>query len=261
MKKNIGTMFITMGLAVVLLVSGYKVLDRYEEAKRSEDSFKVYQQLLNGYVHEEIQLPLEVQNHDPEDKNTDLHHFDGLLEINEDLVGWITIKGTKINYPVLQSKEDPDFYLNHGLDQKKNSHGVPYVDYRTTVDKSTNTIIYGHQMKNGTMFAGLNKFLEESFYEDHPTIRFNTLQGPGEYEIIAVFKTSNLVGVGFDYYNFIEATDEDEFNYFLDRVKALAIYDTLSTAHYGDQLLTLSTCEYTLEEGRLVVVAKKIKAP
>ncbi len=245
---------ILYGIVILLfLSSGLKVGQRFLEQRKSSADFKEAMMLVKESKKENLNFPSQQVRED-----SPLDYYGSLLEVNADVVGWIEIKDTHINYPVVQSKEKPDFYLTHGLDKKKNVHGVPYVDSRVELDGSTNTILYAHQMKDGSMFTDLNRYLDEDFYRSHPIISFNTLNNYGEYEIISVFKTSNVLGVGFPYYNFIEAQDSKEFNAFISQVKTHTLYETGESAKYGDQLLTLSTCEYTLQEGRLVVVAKKI---
>ena len=123
---------------------------------------------------------------------------------------------------------------------------------------SDNIIVYGHHMNNGSMFADLCKYESEGFYREHPTVRFDTLSSLGEYEIVAVFKTVAYSEKGFKYYHFVDAVGEDDFNAFVSQCKALALYDTGVNAEYGDKLLTLSTCEYSQTNGRMVVLAKLI---
>ena len=123
---------------------------------------------------------------------------------------------------------------------------------------SNNIVIYGHHMKNGSMFADLCKFESEDFYKEHKTFRFDTLGAYGEYEIVCVFKTSVYSADGFKYYHFVDAANAEEFNAYLSTCQALALYDTGVSAQYGDRLLTLSTCEYSRTNGRMVVVAKLI---
>lgn len=122
---------------------------------------------------------------------------------------------------------------------------------------SDNLVIYGHHIKGGKMFGALEDYKSQSFYEEHKTIQFDTLTQRGVYEIIAVFKTVAYSSQGFRYYDFVNAESEDEFNDYIQKCKELALYETGVTAEYGDRLITLSTCEYSAQNGRLVVVAKK----
>ena len=133
-----------------------------------------------------------------------------------------------------------------------------YVQENCALGISDNIIVYGHHMNNGSMFADLCKYEREGFYREHPIVRFDTLSSLNEYEIVAVFKTVAYSEKGFKYYHFVDAAGEDDFNAFVSQCKALALYDTGVSAEYGDKLLTLSTCEYSRTNGRMVVVAKLI---
>ena len=126
------------------------------------------------------------------------------------------------------------------------------------MEPSDNVIIYGHHMNNGSMFAELMKYENRDFYEQHKTVRFDTLTETAQYEVIAVFKTTVYDDNGFKFYLFSNAKTEEEFMDYVEQCKELSVYDTGVTAEYGDKLLTLSTCEYSNTNGRLVVVAKMI---
>ena len=121
-------------------------------------------------------------------------------------------------------------------------------------------IIYGHHMNDGSMFAGLMKFKDKNFWEKHKTVSFDTLTDRQTYEVIAVFKTVVYTDSpdSFKYYHFINAETDEDFTAYVEKCKELSLYDTGVTAKYGDKLLTLSTCEYSRTNGRLVVVAKLI---
>ena len=190
-----------------------------------------------------------------------LPEYAELYEMNQDLVGWISIEDTRVNYPVVQSPDEPNFYLKHGFDKSETDYGCPYVAEICDVSKpSDNLIIYGHHKKNGSMFSDLKKFRNKSFWENHKTFRFDTLYEKQTYEIIAVFKTvvyTRSTGE-FRYYQFSDAETPEQFDAYIAKCKAKALYDTGVTAQYGDKLITLSTCEYSNKNGRLVVVAKRI---
>lgn len=182
-----------------------------------------------------------------------------LYESNTDMVGWIKIDGTVVNYPVMQTPDRENFYLERNFSKAYSSHGCIYA--RETCDvnaPSDNVTLYGHHMRDGSMFAVLDDYKNQSFYEEHDTIIFDTLTEHHTYKIFAVFKTSATVGRGFAYHQFENAGTEAEFNAFVDQCKALSFYDTGITPVYGDKLICLSTCEYTLENGRFVVVAYRI---
>ena len=124
-----------------------------------------------------------------EDKNF-LPDYQELYMQNNDMVGWIKVEDTKINYPVMQSKDNPNFYLRHGFDKGYTVYGCPYVQENCDVDApSDNLVIYGHHMNDNSMFAGLMKYADKSFWEKHKTIQFDTLTEKGKYEVVAAFKT------------------------------------------------------------------------
>ena len=193
---------------------------------------------------------------------TILQDLQGYFDQNPDLVGWIKIEDTKINYPVVQSTPDnKDYYIDHNFLGQPRGAGAIYV--RETCDvfePSDNVTIYGHHMKDGTMFAGLDNYLIKSFWETHQDIYFDTLFERHTYKVFAVFRTSANIGEGFSYHQFENANSEKEFDLFVETVKKLAEkeYETGISAEYGDKLICLSTCEYSRDNGRLVVVAKRI---
>ena len=181
-------------------------------------------------------------------------------EQNNDMVGWIEVPGTKVNYPVMQTPGNKDYYLKRDFYHNWSEWGSIYAREVCDINKpSDNVVLYGHHMADGSMFAQLEtRYKKQSFWEEHQYLTFDTLYEHHTYQIIAVFRTSANVGQGFSYHIFNEADSEEEFNEFIAEVKRLALYDTGLTAEYGDKLLTLSTCEYTLDNGRFVVVAKRI---
>jgi sortase B len=188
-----------------------------------------------------------------------LPEYADLYLMNSDIVGWIRIEDTNVNYPVMQTPYSPDYYLKRDFNKESNNNGCIYVREQCDVfAPSDNLTIYGHNMRSGAMFANLFKFKDKSFWETHKTFTFDTLLEHHTYEIIAVFKTTASVGRGFAYHHFVNAKDEADFDQFIATCKKLAFYDTGVSAVYGDKLITLSTCEYSQTNGRLVVVAKRV---
>ena len=181
-----------------------------------------------------------------------------LQEINSDIVGWIEIEGTNINYPVLQGK-DNNYYLDHNYKKQKTEKGSIFLDKSYDWDiKSNNLIIYGHNLVNGQMFKDLLKYAKEDFYKKHKAIRFTTEKEDKEYEIISAFKSkvyNQKEKNAFRYYDFINSKSEKEYNNFVKQAKEASLYDTKNTAKYGDELITLITCAYHVDDGRFVVIA------
>lgn len=189
-----------------------------------------------------------------------LPEYEKIYQKNQKLIGWVKIDDTIIDYPVMQTV-DNEYYLNHNFSQEEDRNGSIFMDYQCDVVKGCdNIILYGHHMKSGRMFGSLNKYSQESYYEKHPVIQFDTIYEKGKYQVMYVFRSKvySEEDVTFKYYQFINAASEMEFNSYLNEMAALSLYDTGVTAVYGDKLLTLSTCDYQEKKGRFVVVAKKI---
>lgn len=188
-----------------------------------------------------------------------LKKYQDLYEKNQDMVGWLSIEGMQIDYPVMRC-EDGEYYLHHDFYGEEDKYGCLFVKEEADVDTpGTNFIIYGHNMKDGSMFGDLDLYREEEFFKEHREISFDTLYEERTYEIMAVFLSQvyeNDQDV-FKYYQFYEAKTPEEFDTFYENVKKLSFYDTEVEAEYGDTFLTLSTCTYHVEDGRLVIVAKK----
>ena len=188
-----------------------------------------------------------------------LREYKEIYDMNNHTVGWIYIEGTKVNYPVVQSPERPDYYLNHNFEKKWSPWGAIYVRESCDVNlPSDNVTIYGHHMKDNSMFASLDRYKYRENWEAQPYIYFDTLYEHHTYQIFAVFKTSANVGEGFAYHQFENATTREEYDEFIDVVKDLSFYETGITPQYGEKIICLSTCEYTLDNGRFVVVAVRL---
>ena len=179
---------------------------------------------------------------------------------NADIVGWLEIENTNINYPVLQGTNNR-YYMTHNYKKENSKNGSIFLDanYNWNIP-SNNLLIYGHNLGNGMMFQELLKYEKESFYQEHPAIRFTTAEEDAEYEIISVFKSrvyykseKNV----FRYYFFLNNESEEEYNQFVKNAKNASLYPIDATANYGEQLITLSTCSYYVEDGRFAVVGRR----
>ena len=257
MKKNIYVSIIGIFL-LLIIISGIMICHHYKD---SAEQNEMYENLAEIVEETEVSEDTENEATEPTEEETYSVQYDELFQQNPDMVGWIKIEDTKINYPVMQSKDNPNFYLKHGFDKSYTDYGCPYVQENCDMElPSDNLIIYGHHMNDGTMFAGLMKFKDKSFWEKHKTISFDTLTDRQTYEVIAVFKTVVYTDSpeSFKYYQFINAETDEDFTAYVEKCKKLSLYETGITAEYGDKLLTLSTCEYSRTNGRLVVVAKLI---
>ena len=210
-----------------------------------------------------------------------------LYEQNHDLIGWVQIKDTKIDYPVMQTPTDPEFYLHRDFEGEDSASGTPFLDAASVVmprpitpddqvygqyyDESTgepqmlqvtwNWLIYGHNMKSGKMFGTLDKYKNEDYYKEHPLIEFDTIYEKGIYRIMYVFPevVHEASAVTFKYYQFIEADSEEEYDSNMQTMAEMSLYDTGVTSSFGDELITLSTCDYEPDAERFAVVAKRVE--
>ncbi len=205
-------------------------------------------------------VPVEPAEPPEPTEPTFLPEYAPFYELNNDMVGWLTIPDTKINYPVMQSPYDPDYYLKRNFYKQGSDWGAIYAWDTCDINKpSDNITLFGHHMRDGSMFAQLNKFQVRDFWLRHQTFTFDTLYERHTYRIWAVFKISaKTANSQFPYHRFTDAASEEEFTEFVNTVKRMDFYETGFAPQYGDKLLTMSTCEYTLENGRFVVCAVRI---
>lgn len=181
-----------------------------------------------------------------------------LQEQNDELVGWLRIPGTVIDYPVMQTASDNDYYLTHDFDRKENPHGAPFLDVNCRIGESDNLIIYGHHMKDGTMFQNLMKYKDAEFCRTNSRIEFDTPDEQMQYQVIFVLLLSAEDAEKFPYYKCMDLSYEEIYEGFLKQCSRYAIFQADELPEPGTKLLTLSTCEYSKEDGRLVIVAEKI---
>ena len=245
-KWLIRILLIIFIISLVLSVI-YIITNKVQDKKQNE----VFEELEN--------IVTEEKEEKHEEQQEESINLEKLYDLNNDFIGWLKINGTNISYPVMQTDSNrKEYYLRKNFYKEYSQLGTPYIAEYCNVQTSDNVIIYGHHITNYQVFGELEKYKKKEFYDNHKIINFNTIYENADYEIIAVFKT--VAYTGFKYYQFINSSSEDEFNTFIKRCKELSFYDTGKTAKYGDKLLTLSTCEYSAKNGRLVVVAKKITA-
>ena len=252
-KQNSTKKFIIILLSIILICCIILIIkikfNEYQDNKKQQEVSSVLD-------------TIDIEPTDITSKKTErMLQVEELKKQNNDIVGWLEIDGTNINYPVLQGS-DNDYYLTHNYKNEEVAGGSIFLDKDYSfIRPSDNLLIYGHRNKKGLMFEDLIKYKDETFYKEHPTIRFTSLLNDSEYEIIAAFYSrvyyQNETDV-FRYYYFVNADTEEDYTNYVDNCIKSSIYNTGKTAHYGEQLLTLSTCDYSQDNGRFVVVAKQI---
>ena len=247
---GLGSKILLVICLIVFCGSGYYLADYFLKAYRAQGGFN--------------ELRAMAEKTDDKDGGIDLA---ALYRENQDTIGWVTVDGTKIDYPVMQTKqkgEDPEYYLHRDFKKEYSDAGTPFMDAASDIDIPTcNWMIYGHHMRSGIMFHDLVEYQDEEFYRKHPTFRFDTITGAGsgEYQIIAACasqiypENSNA----FKYYQYAGFTEEEDFYDYVNGVKSISMYETGETAVYGDQLVTLSTCAYHTKEGRFFIVGKLVR--
>ncbi len=251
MKRKWVSNVILLILLLIFIGSGLYLFRYFWNARQTEDELVELQQLKIEDVGEEIQSA---------DGYTIMKGYRKLYQKNDDLIGWVTVKNTKIDYPVMQTKKDSEYYLHRNFKKKEDVNGLPFLDAKCDVeDPNSNLMVYGHHMKSGLMFAHLEDFEAKDFYQKHKTIQFDTLYEKREYEVVAVFRSKIYKENQdvFKYYSYGGPLSERQFDTYVKNCKKLSVHKTGVTPKYGEQLLTLVTCAYHEENGRFVVVAKR----
>lgn len=263
MKRLLENLTLTI-LTFIFIFSCYSMINRLKETTQSNDVVKSLETIVaenksiliteaetdSDSIYADEQIVLN------EERMMRFSCFSDFKSINADFIGWIEIEGTKINYPVVQKLDDLDYYMKKDFYGKKSAHGSIYMASKRSHSISNNIILYGHHMKDGTMFASVNKYKDINYYKEHPIIFFDTEDGAHDYEVIGAFRfdandTSQLEEL-------LSADTKEKFSQFISYTKEHSYYETDASADYGDTLLTLMTCEYTYNNGRFFVVAKRI---
>ncbi|MCR8659936.1 class B sortase [Paenibacillus endoradicis] len=239
----------------VFLYSGYQLglylYDGYASNKLNERMKQQYEDVREDQ--QEINDAEQGELTEEQLKQRYKEQFDQLLEINPDIVGWISIDNTGIDYPVVQSS-DNDYYLNHNVEKQSSARGSIFMDYRNkNMNDDIHTVIYGHHMKDGSMFGELSKYKDAAYYNEHDTITFEGLEGSTKWQIFSVYIYSPE-----DQFFEYEFADEQQYNTYLDAIIKKSQYDTGVRVTSDDQLLTLVTCTYEITDARFIIHAKRV---
>ncbi len=246
-----------MSILIIIVIGCILYLGIYFFSNRMAD--KGQQELADYILEDSEEAHTEFVQEEGDDTRIQ-HKYQKLYDMNPDFAGWLRIPDTKINYAVMLCEEDEEYYLRRDFNGEHSMAGMLFIDDESDiVTPGTNIIIYGHNMKAGTMFHDLLKYEDESFYQEHRYITFNSLYWDGTYEVLGAFYTQieTRDSDEYRYYRFFQADNADEFDTYVSYVKDKTPYDTCD-AEFGDELITLSTCAYHTENGRYVVVAKKV---
>lgn len=253
-------------LAVWLTVDFYRqereAEDRVEELRQIRElAIENAAEALKVKDSEENQT--ENKEDEAEGKPAIANPYVDIFSQNEDMAAWIVVDDTVIDYPVMQTMEDENYYLKRDFYGNEDPAGCLLLDTDSDLGRTgtANLIIHGHNMKAGTMFGSLDEYENESYYQEHKYMELYTQEDWRQYEVIAVFRSQvyYVTDLQFKYYNFFGADTQNQFDYFYENIKSLSLYDTGVEAELGDSFLTLSTCAYHVDDGRFVVVAKEVE--
>lgn len=275
--KKIIILRLLMGICLaVFLVSGFMLAKDYFQTRQQQETFdqlseRFAENAENGEESQEAlkepDMSLTLKERIPPQQWKEWWEqsarerfpvYRSMKEENSDMIGWIRIEGTNIDYPVMQSPDQANYYLHHDFYKKRSSYGVPYLsEVCRYEDPRTSLLISGHHMKNGSMFASLENYTEEQYFLEHPYIQFDTMDEAGSYEVAAVVKVS-ASGDQTMWQKLLFPQEEGDFEKAWERIRSQWFYDTEVSLSQEDELLALVTCEYTLKNGRILVIAKRI---
>jgi sortase B len=249
----------------ILLICGYMVGSELLSRQKEKEDFEQLAKMVTVEKPSATPAPTEpsaaderpaatsTPTPDSEESQEQRRDLSELFAMNDDFVGWLCIPDTDINYPVMHTPDDPAKYLRRDFRGEYSESGVPFLDFRCSLD-SDNLIIYGHNMMNGTMFAALQGYVQEDFCKAHPIVEFQTADGCAEYRVFAVA----WVKSNDDWYKAVDLSSAEDFNSAVDKVMSKALFTINSAPEYGVQILTLSTCYDSAHNGRLLVLAAKL---
>lgn len=266
-KRRRISLFLALLLSAVAVASGVMVYRELSDRQKEKEDFAALAELVRQTADLQTEAPAETEiptqttetetlpETEPEETEpVERRNLAPLYAQNSDFLGWLCIPGTEIDYPVMHTPYEPQKYLRRNFEGKYSTSGVPFLDYRCTAE-SDNLIIYGHNMSNGTMFAGLKRYTDKDYLAEHPIIEWETAEGCVRYEVFAVVTVRKTD----DWYGFIDAQDESDFLKWIEYIRSKAVLTTDAVPAYGRQFLTLSTCHGSGKDGRLLVVAVEMK--
>lgn len=247
MKRVLSNIVILICLAI-FAVCAYQLVDYFYGNMESESQFDTQRDKVADVVDYKDRLP----------------EYESMKEENEDFVGWIIADGTNVNYPMMQTVDDPDFYLNHNFQKEKSKPGTIFISNVADLYEPTDVVtVFGHNMKDGTMFGSLRRYEDSQFLDEHDRIWVDSLEGRREFEVTHVMRIRvDVDGQDdvFPYYEYSNFGDKEDYEQFMEQCAAHSLYDTGKEVEYGDKFVIMSTCEYTYGDGsgRLVIMGKEV---
>jgi sortase B len=236
-------------LALVFIVSAFYLIKYLLDGKKAKDYYK------------EITPPVLVDEDNLADFEDAKKYYLELKSQNVDFAAWLKILGTSINYPVMYTPNNMEFYLRKNFKKEYSEEGCLFASNISNIDRPSDVItIYGHDMINGTMFGGLRKYKEQTYFKGHQYMILDTTTARKYYRIVAIIRTNVDTGKSdeFKYYNLVDIPTEADYDKYISQVKEKQFYETNVPSQFGDNFLQLSTCDSTSDSARVVVIAKEI---
>ena len=244
--RKISLAVLSVLLSAIAALSGFMVYTQLSDRQKEKEEFDTLAEMVEvtpEKPNDETAVPTD-------DTSEPVRDLSGLFSQNGDCIGWLSIPDTAVDYPVMHTPESPQKYLRQDFYGEYSVSGVPFLDSRCTLD-GDNLIFYGHNMRDGTMFAGLRGYTDPAFFAEHGQVELQTADGLTVYEVFAVVKTNNVD----PWYAFTTAENEEAYGEAVRAMLAQAAYASGTVPEYGRQLLTLSTCYGSDKSGRLLVIA------
>ncbi len=246
-KRDKGILILIICLLAVALYSGVKIGTYFYGAYMNEK--------LNEELRAEFRRPERLPENDfaePDPEQERMEKFERLRDINTDVVGWVNVPGTEVDYPVVLTGNN-DYYLNRNFKKEWNVRGSIFMDYRNSAEEDLHTVIYGHNMKDGSMFGSLAKFKDRAFHEENSFIEYETPEEASLWQVFSVY----LYRPEDDHFQVV-FDSEEAYAQYLKEAAERSLYDTGVSVTAEDRMLTLMTCTYEFNDGRLVIHAKKV---
>lgn len=239
-------------LAAAVICFGIYGVISYSNAKLAKSAVQVRARIQNTYS------PAGTTSDEPSYTSP----YQSIFDSNEDCIAWLNIPDTNIDYPVMQTPDDEEYYLYRNFFGEDDKNGTLFLDTDCSLSQErSNLIIHGHHMKSGAMFGSLEKYADADFGREHSKIYLYTEDELRVYEVLSVFQAKVYKGKTdkFRYYAYFSFDAQEKFDEYYNHIKEMSLYDTNVTAEYGDEMLTLSTCAYHTKNGRFVVVGKRVE--
>lgn len=247
--RRISLAVLSVLLLAIAALSGFMIYTQLSDRQKEKEEFDTLAEMAEvtpEKTNDETAVPTD-------DTSEPVRDLSGLFAQNSDCIGWLCIPDTQLSYPIMHTPDNPQKYLRRSFYGEYSQSGVPFLDWRCDL-QSDHLIVYGHNMKNGTMFSSLRNYTDPAFCAEHPVIEFQTADGVEQYTVFAVATVQKTDA----WYSFTHAADSTDFTEQAAEIMQKSLYNTGVTPVFGQQIITLSTCYGSGKNGRLIVAAVKM---